>query len=53
MKQVTKDALKRLEAINNTESLGGGFTLDNHDLEICGAGEILGEEQSGNIDGMV
>ncbi|NDS86346.1 transcription-repair coupling factor [Francisella tularensis subsp. holarctica] len=49
---ITKDALKRLEAISNTESLGGGFTLANHDLEIRGAGEILGEEQSGNIDGI-
>lgn len=49
---ITKDAIKRLEAIGNTESLGGGFTLANHDLEIRGAGEILGKEQSGNIDGI-
>ncbi|MDE4986219.1 transcription-repair coupling factor, partial [Francisella tularensis subsp. holarctica] len=48
---ITKDALKRLEAISNTESRCGGFTLANNDLEIRGAGEILGEEQSGNIDG--
>ncbi|MED7788818.1 transcription-repair coupling factor [Francisella sp. 19X1-34] len=49
---ITKDAIKRLEAISSTESLGGGFTLANHDLEIRGAGEILGKEQSGNIDGI-
>ncbi|KEI35895.1 transcription-repair coupling factor [Francisella sp. W12-1067] len=49
---ITKDATKRLEAISSTESLGGGFTLANHDLEIRGAGEILGKEQSGNIDGI-
>ena len=47
---ITKDAIKRLEAINTTESLGGGFTLANHDLEIRGAGEILGKEQSGNVN---
>lgn len=49
---ITKDAIKRLEAIGSTDSLGGGFTLANHDLEIRGAGEILGQEQSGNIDGI-
>ncbi|BCD90958.1 transcription-repair-coupling factor [Francisella halioticida] len=49
---ITRDAVKRLEAIGRTESLGGGFTLANHDLEIRGAGEILGKEQSGNINGI-
>ena len=49
---ITKDATKRLKAIGSTESLGGGFTLANHDLEIRGAGEILGKEQSGNINGI-
>ena len=49
---ITKDARKRLEAIGSTESLGGGFALANHDLEIRGAGEILGSEQSGNINGI-
>ena len=49
---ITKDARKRLEAIDSTKSLGGGFALANHDLEIRGAGEILGSEQSGNIDGI-
>lgn len=48
-KAITKDALKRLEAIESMEDLGAGFTLAMHDLEIRGAGEILGEEQSGQI----
>ncbi|MGH8583456.1 MAG: transcription-repair coupling factor [Gammaproteobacteria bacterium] len=43
------EALKRLEAIESIEELGIGFTLATHDLEIRGAGEILGEEQSGHI----
>ncbi len=47
---MTKDALKRLEAIEAIEELGTGFTLATHDLEIRGAGELLGEEQSGQIN---
>lgn len=43
------DAKKRLEAIQAMEELGSGFYLAMHDLEIRGAGEILGESQSGNI----
>lgn len=43
------DAQKRLEAIESLEELGIGFTLATHDLEIRGAGEILGDEQSGHI----
>ncbi|HEY7840496.1 MAG TPA: transcription-repair coupling factor, partial [Gammaproteobacteria bacterium] len=43
------DAVKRLEAIESLEELGIGFTLATHDLEIRGAGEILGDEQSGHI----
>jgi transcription-repair coupling factor (superfamily II helicase) len=43
------DAAKRLEAIEALEDLGAGFTLATHDLEIRGAGELLGEEQSGQI----
>jgi transcription-repair coupling factor (superfamily II helicase) len=43
------DAKKRLEAIESLEDLGAGFTLATHDLEIRGAGELLGEEQSGQI----
>ncbi len=49
IKNVTKDALKRLEAIEQAGDLGAGFTLATHDLEIRGAGELLGEEQSGQI----
>jgi len=43
------DAQKRLEAIESLEDLGAGFTLATQDLEIRGAGELLGEEQSGQI----
>jgi transcription-repair coupling factor (superfamily II helicase) len=46
---ITADAIKRLEAIESLEELGVGFTLATHDLEIRGAGEILGEEQSGQM----
>ena len=48
-KSMTPDAIKRLEAIESLEDLGAGFMLANHDLEIRGAGELLGEEQSGQI----
>ncbi len=48
-RQMTADALKRLEAIESLEDLGSGFMLATHDLEIRGAGELLGEEQSGQI----
>jgi transcription-repair coupling factor (superfamily II helicase) len=48
-KAITADATKRLEAIESLEELGVGFTLATHDLEIRGAGEILGEGQSGHI----
>ncbi|WP_412757666.1 transcription-repair coupling factor [Legionella bozemanae] len=48
-KLLTADALKRLEAIISLEDLGAGFTLATHDLEIRGAGELLGAEQSGNM----
>ncbi len=46
---ITADALKRLEAIESLEDLGAGFMLATHDLEIRGAGELLGEGQSGQI----
>ena len=46
---MTADAKKRLEAIESLEDLGAGFTLATHDLEIRGAGELLGDEQSGQI----
>jgi transcription-repair coupling factor (superfamily II helicase) len=48
-KAMTADARKRLEAIESLEELGAGFTLATHDLEIRGAGELLGDEQSGQI----
>ncbi|BBT17791.1 transcription-repair-coupling factor [Metapseudomonas otitidis] len=48
-KQMTEDAQKRLEAIANAQDLGAGFVLATHDLEIRGAGELLGEGQSGQI----
>ncbi|MFX5498322.1 hypothetical protein ABTD99_19370, partial [Acinetobacter baumannii] len=48
-KALTGDAEKRLEAIVAAGDLGAGFALASHDLEIRGAGELLGEEQSGNI----
>jgi len=48
-KQMTADAIKRLEAIEAIEDLGAGFTLATHDLEIRGAGEILGDDQSGQL----
>jgi transcription-repair coupling factor (superfamily II helicase) len=46
---MTTDALKRIEAIESLEDLGAGFMLASHDLEIRGAGELLGEQQSGQI----
>ena len=48
-RKVTSDAEKRLEAIAAAQDLGAGFTLATHDLEIRGAGELLGEGQSGQI----
>lgn len=48
-KTLTKDAKKRLEALETLESLGAGFMLATQDLEIRGAGELLGSEQSGQI----
>jgi len=46
---LTIDAKKRLDAIASLEELGAGFMLANHDLEIRGAGDLLGENQSGKI----
>ena len=48
-KALTADAAKRLEAIESMEELGAGFMLATHDLEIRGAGEFLGERQSGEL----
>jgi transcription-repair coupling factor (superfamily II helicase) len=49
LRALSADAAKRLEAIESLEELGSGFTLATHDLEIRGAGELLGEGQSGQI----
>lgn len=46
---MTKDAAKRLEAVEASGDLGAGFMLSSHDMEIRGAGELLGEDQSGQI----
>lgn len=48
-KLMTPDAVKRLEAIEASNALGAGFMLSSHDLEIRGAGALLGDEQSGQI----
>ncbi|MEJ6611836.1 MAG: helicase-related protein, partial [Porticoccus sp.] len=48
-KSLTPDALKRLESIRDNNQLGSGFTIATHDLEIRGAGELLGKGQSGHI----
>ncbi|OPH38600.1 transcription-repair coupling factor [Moraxella equi] len=49
IKGLTADAKKRLDAISRANTLGAGFMLASEDLEIRGAGEILGKEQSGNM----
>ncbi|HVR81416.1 MAG TPA: transcription-repair coupling factor [Luteimonas sp.] len=48
-RSITSDARKRLDAIASMDALGAGFTLATHDLEIRGAGELLGEDQSGQM----
>lgn len=48
-KQLTADAIKRLDAIVSLEDLGAGFALASLDLEIRGAGELLGDDQSGHM----
>jgi transcription-repair coupling factor (superfamily II helicase) len=46
---MSKDAMKRLQAVEASGDLGAGFMLSSHDLEIRGAGELLGDDQSGQI----
>ena len=46
---ITKDAQKRLRVLQELDDLGGGFKLAAHDLEIRGAGNLLGKQQSGQI----
>ncbi|PBJ82133.1 transcription-repair coupling factor [Lysobacteraceae bacterium NML93-0399] len=48
-RSISSDAKKRLDAIASMDELGAGFTLSTHDLEIRGAGELLGEGQSGQM----
>jgi transcription-repair coupling factor (superfamily II helicase) len=45
----SKTALKRLEVIQNIDSLGAGFTVASHDMDIRGFGNMLGDEQSGHV----
>ncbi|MBI5068870.1 MAG: transcription-repair coupling factor [Deltaproteobacteria bacterium] len=47
---VTKDAVKRLEALQKFSELGAGFQIASHDLDIRGAGNLLGKDQSGQIE---
>ena len=46
---ITETADKRLQVLAGLESLGAGFQLATHDLDIRGAGNLLGDEQSGHI----
>lgn len=48
-KVITKTAQKRLDVMQTLDSLGAGFTLASHDLDIRGAGNLVGDEQSGHI----
>ena len=48
-KKMTEGAEKRLKVLHSLDTLGAGFTLASHDLDIRGAGNLLGEEQSGNV----
>lgn len=46
---LSKDAQRRLEVIQSLDTLGAGFTLASHDMDLRGAGNLVGEEQSGHI----
>ncbi len=48
-KKITVNATKRLEVLQSLDTLGAGFTLASHDLDIRGAGNLLGDEQSGQV----
>src|SRR5215210_4659376 len=48
-RMLTATAEKRLKILQSLDSLGAGFTLAGHDLDLRGSGNLLGEEQSGNI----
>jgi len=49
LRRLSKPAQKRLEVMQNLDSLGAGFTVASHDMDIRGAGNLLGDEQSGHI----
>jgi len=48
-RKITGTALKRLEVMQTLDTLGAGFSLASHDMDIRGAGNLLGEEQSGHV----
>lgn len=48
-KKPSKEAMKKLEVMQNIDSLGVGFTVSSHDMDIRGSGNVLGDEQSGHI----
>src|SRR5262249_50305455 len=48
-RKITPQAERRLQVLQSLDTLGAGFTLASHDLDIRGAGNLLGEEQSGHI----
>ena len=48
-KKVSADAQKKLEVMQNIDSLGVGFTIASHDMDIRGSGNLLGDEQSGHV----
>lgn len=49
IKNSTKNALKRLHIMQNVDSLGAGFAIANHDMDIRGFGNLIGDEQSGHV----
>lgn len=49
-KKVSEDSRKKLEVMQNLDSLGVGFTVATHDMDIRGSGNLLGDEQSGHIN---
>ena len=46
---LTQQSKRRLEVMQTLDSLGAGFSLASYDLDICGAGNLLGDEQSGHV----
>lgn len=48
-KKITKESIKRLEILQNINSLGAGFTIASHDMDLRGFGNLIGSEQAGNV----